>query len=475
MKFIKENMFYVVMVAVVVVAGIVSLIVSSPLSDSREEQEKARVAMAERIAVFNKRGPKSSQKTVGSLKGQLDRIKQSAIEVTAMAIDANRANYKVPNYPVKNGKALPVFPFNAEVYAPFGSYEVIQDYLNRMAALQNQLDPTTVATNDEYAAEKRRQAQLIVTAITASMPASMAPPTVSDTPILDRAAAEALKRVRLDRARKGKIYIADNALDLYFPANQIPPNASAKQLWEMVLNEWIQSDILGAIKQTNSQAKGVDSAPVKRLVQIKVYREYVTSLVGASATAAPGAAGASPLAPAPKPLTPPPAPVGPTPVGPAGGGPDTGSTDAGPTDTDYVPLVGASQGAALGSQICTKDHDVLRYTFVVIMPARYVTLLQKNLMARNPFHCILNVEMMASEEDPNSRYYFGADPVVRVTMDGQLMLLTQWERGLVDDVDSKKVKFPPLMPVESLKTLPRTALRQEDADRIDQSRQVTGN
>ena len=68
-------------------------------------------------------------------------------------------------------------------------------------------------------------------------------------------------------------------------------------------------------------------------------------------------------------------------------------------------------------------------------------------------------------------YYYGADPVLEVTLYGELLLLTSWERGTVDD-ETEEWVLPPLMPDEVLASIQgRTedAMREEDVARLEEA------
>ena len=71
-------------------------------------------------------------------------------------------------------------------------------------------------------------------------------------------------------------------------------------------------------------------------------------------------------------------------------------------------------------------------------------------------------------------YYYGTEPVMQVTIKGELLLLTGWERGTADPNTPGKFldKYPPLVPTEMLQQqFPpgpgNPALRPEDAARLE--------
>ena len=92
--------------------------------------------------------------------------------------------------------------------------------------------------------------------------------------------------------------------------------------------------------------------------------------------------------------------------------------------------------------------------------------LQRNLMAIN-YHTVLSISTAEVPEKLREGRYYGPEPVMMVTLDCELLLLSAWTRGT-------KVKGKweptPLVPAGFLKTTFLTdshpALRPEDAARI---------
>jgi hypothetical protein len=115
--------------------------------------------------------------------------------------------------------------------------------------------------------------------------------------------------------------------------------------------------------------------------------------------------------------------------------------------------------ATLTGRVCNQQYDVVHYNFTVVMPVRHLQQLERNLMSLN-YHTVLNVQMHSAPVMIDSLYYFGNDPVMRITISGELLLLTSWERGTWDaEKDDWSAELPPLMPVEIVRTLPQ---RSED-------------
>jgi len=88
---------------------------------------------------------------------------------------------------------------------------------------------------------------------------------------------------------------------------------------------------------------------------------------------------------------------------------------------------------------------------------------------------VLNVSIAKVDQQEGiaeQYYYYGIDPVVKVTMECELLLLTAWERGTYDqETEEWSQEYPPLVPVEVLRSLQEVApeaLRSGDIKRLDQ-------
>ena len=99
-----------------------------------------------------------------------------------------------------------------------------------------------------------------------------------------------------------------------------------------------------------------------------------------------------------------------------------------------------SSGDDITGRFANLDYDVVSYAFRVVMPSRHIPLLIKKL-EQDKYHTVLSVQMSAIPQD--TKYYYGNDPELQVTLSCQFLILTSWEREL--------------MPAEFLKTLPESA------------------
>lgn len=134
---------------------------------------------------------------------------------------------------------------------------------------------------------------------------------------------------------------------------------------------------------------------------------------------------------------------------------------------NYIRVVGYATddpGRSVTDRNCTGEYDVVLYRFSVVMPMRYIESLQRELMSSN-YHTIVKVSTEAVYLSPEDDFGYGSDPVVSALFEGELLLLTTWERGTWDDqANAWSEDLPPLMPQEVLSKLARAgAARAEDS------------
>lgn len=253
----------------------------------------------------------------------------------------------------------------------------------------------------------------------------------------ESAARHAWADARRHQAESGRIYADAYALDRF----QIddPFNADPVNLWQMQLNAWVQRDILQAIAETNEQVlallpedqRNVTNSAVKRLVTVKVgeHRYFVGET-----------SGPSPSQPRTEYYPPPP-------------GSGYGGPRGMPAGTAMPTRSAAGRaGETLTGHVSGHDYDVILYGFRVVMPERHVARLIRNL-SKGKYHTVLKcdygrdaepIELPVGEgrsSDARERrdaredravepgYFYGGEPVVTVTIRGELLLQTDWARG----------------------------------------------
>lgn len=330
------------------------------------------------------------------------------------------------------------------------------------------------------------------------VPAAPLPGGVSATTLGAESQQRAREVLRIRKAQEGVIYADRNSsFQIDYPKGIIlsAADVDAEKFWKAQLGLWVQTDVVGAINDTIQTAfeqqklpphqRNVIFSPVKRLVSIAMGNIPVavrpTTPASSRGGMAPGVRYPYPP-PGGAPTMPPGAagPYGPPEAGPYGpvgmtgpyGSPAPGAVPRGyPAGTPGTPV---ESQKTLTQHTANKVFDVVDYTFTVIMPTRYLPLLQECLLKRN-YHVILNMNVepadpakasaASADAATEEMYYYGVEPVSKVTINAQLLLMTGFTRGLWDE-EKRQWRREPLMPLELLRKLPDSALRPEDKQLI---------
>jgi hypothetical protein len=378
--FLRQNRFFVVLVAVVVVIGGALVGLSWSVSGDVEQATADRATLSGRVNSLGM-GQAVNEAILGAHRKRLDGYVEGAKAVAGLCVEWNRRSFADPNRAnllisakAEDGSAVIAFPVKVEQYR-VNERKFTQDYIDKLDGIARRLVPAAPPTQAEVEDRVKKFLERL-------------PPAPDGAPA---AAAEDMVRqvkdqLRAEKAARKLIYADITAMDRRFKEAQ--ENISPKDLWEGQVNLWVQSDIVDAITAANREAlrlAGQDPndpakyhvarSAVKRLMRVGVDRAYVLTR-------------------------------GPT------GGPG-----------------GAAGG--LTQRIGTKEYDVVRYEFVVLMPFRYVSLLEQKLMEQN-LHTILQVSMAEMKDQAaTAGDFYGADPVLQVTIHGELLLLTAWQRPLM--------------------------------------------
>jgi hypothetical protein len=500
MAFIKQNLFLVILAAVVVVLAGVALAVSSGIADQVDRRKAEREQLAQRLRRLA-RGTPVSDAMVAQEAKRVEQVKHWAEQFDEQCVAWNRRHYRPLRLRMQDGpQTYDAFPIDLTLYRRHsGRYTFTKTYIERLAALRQSLRPTTPPTKAriEAATERwrkklremqRRREELEKKeadgAPDAPPAAGPAPPAAEEAPgwgewaptgarpaeggetldISTQAAKRASDEQVLRRAAAGHVYVPpvdSAAFPQILPAPT--PTATDRQLWREQVTLWIIEDVVSAIRKTNDEhfnkskidEPNVTGAAVKRLVKIELAQGpqqdlYYTGRGEGAGAAAWGGEGAPPG---------------------AAGGPY--GAPAGPGN--------------LTQRISCKEYDVVHYGVTLVMPAPHLFAFQRHLLQRN-MHTILEVTLAEPDGERTGEqaeataelYYYGPRPVVEVRLRVELLLYTAWERGTpVDGVatgrrltrDRRPIEwqegFPPLMPVAVLRRLPPEALRDVDRRRIE--------
>ncbi|OPX22190.1 MAG: hypothetical protein B1H04_05395 [Planctomycetales bacterium 4484_123] len=532
MNFVKQNLFLICMLGVVLVIGGVLLALAGPAHKQARSHVEVRTRLSAQLASLT-RGEglgaervRVNKKVVEAARHRVIKTREEYAEVVRRALERNRAHYRVlsfadPDNP--SGPRLPAFPVNSQLYQRKGLRLLFPtEYRNRVLALLASMKPTSPPTLEEI----KEQASVIadkerLKAEANGRPTTPRPTPARPTPPASRflvgpppprmaepgaplAAAGQLRgqgqprapmtpeekarlTLMLAKARLGDIYADGNSMHMVLVSDRV--NYTNDMLWMAQVSLWVQQDIVAAINRTNREVlqrqelsgrkrdKGVLASAVKRLLKIRVFGYVVTpgGTEGPPRTGAPGGAAGH---------------RGEVPPGRMGGG---GAGGMGSRTLMFVGGIGGGSGPGMGAnslraaplsqRVCNKLYDVVQYQFSAVVSSSALLRLYRNLLLQN-YHTILDVKVgrpgqqqgrmmervRPSQPGGTELYYYGTDPVVEVTITGELLLLTDWTRGRSEpDGPSGQKKYPPLMPVDFLHLIARSdpsALRDEDLQRL---------
>jgi hypothetical protein len=373
MRFLREHLFYVALIAVTVLVGgaAMAFYVSSDIG----AKVKSRQDVSDSLYKLARAQQKINQQAVDALKTRNEAYQAAGKKAVADSVEFNRKNLKVLVLSVRGSEPKPAFPIDAKTFSEKGlTYEFILQYnrsLDELAALgRRDLGRTVLPTREET---QEQEAKL-------------------KEQWKDQAGIRAIESMKVRKARDGRVYIDDGALDRYFPRERT--TAQFFELWESQVNLWVTQEVLQAIAVTNQglfdwrKEQGVGpteesvlTSAVKRLEKLSINEAFVS--------------------------------------GPRGAG-------------------GDRSGAGLGGRGTNDQYGVIRYQFVVVMPPRYVERLLRTLMLQN-YHNAMVTSM--SEIPPRERgeYYYGVEPVMRVEIDAEMLLLLEWAKDKMPDDEKARL------------------------------------
>ena len=267
MRFIREHLFYVILMAATLVVGIVA--VGYYLTSDVGKRLASRTRVSKSLVDLSRRKNKVSEKTIEDLQSRIDALVRAAEKDAEESVAFNKQNLGLIKLNV--GAAVPrdAWPFDEKLYNDLGLHFVfIKEYtraLNEMLA-QPPLKRTRMATRDELQQEEIRLREQFK----------------------EKARAQAALSMQVKKAKQGMIFIEDDAVDRVF-TNET--KARPPRLWEAQVNLWVTQEILQAIIATNQEVSdervkaGVGSAEtnvlnsaIKRLVRINVNESFVGGL-----------------------------------------------------------------------------------------------------------------------------------------------------------------------------------------------------
>ena len=423
MRFIQENIFLLSIIGVAVLLGGLMVALSASIGGDVDKALASRQELSNQLSRLRK--PPVNVDIVEAERGRVEEVLATQQAVVDMCIEWNRRNYQpfVLRFNAEDGpREIPAFPADRRLYRHYDlTFNAAQVYRKELAGLLVSLSPVVPPTKEQIDEEKdlwekklhdewreRKNKRLKAAKAAEGGEESIAETrkplvggvdTAEPAPTDQQALEMAEKALLVKHAKKAMIYAPSQALDWVLPGPELvaPP---ITQIWQAQLNYWITKDIIAAIRATNAvsarPAKAGNETPsvlnsaVKELVKIEIDENYV--------------------------------------AGPEATGGTTGGARRG---------VGAAVNSFTQRASC-QQYDVLRYSFTVVISTRFLNALERNLMKRN-YHTILGVHIQQLPQSPSDRYY-GTDPVMAVTIQGELLVLTAWERALLGEIEKQTIQ-----------------------------------
>ena len=260
MRFIRENLFFVLLICLTLAIGAAGL--AWYFASGVGDRLNSRRGVSKGLLRLSRRSEKISEQTVHDHEARIAALRAAAKKDTQDSILLNRKNLPV----LQLNNRQPAFPFDAQAYSLGLDLVFIQQYgrtLNDMISPQRtDLRRTATATRKE-----RDQEKALLT-----------------EQYKEKAEEAAIRSMKIKKAQAGLVFIEDAAMDRYFTRENKAPGA---RLWEAQVNLWVTEEVLQAIIAANRElaaerkAKGIGSknhdvttSAVKRLVKLNITEAF---------------------------------------------------------------------------------------------------------------------------------------------------------------------------------------------------------
>jgi hypothetical protein len=493
-----ENKLLLILLGVTLLGAIGLVAWGMSVGGSVEEKE-----MGERQQLVSKidsiRAPYKNTETIEADKERVRVVLDSLAAVKETNRQWNSRNYTIPTLSLVGGRQAAALPYDPSLWKDneLLRFNFVRDYHTTLSGYIESLSPTSPPTVQQVQDEALRQQERIDyrRAVEEKQDSATDRPTapagrdmgmgmgemmprgsVSRTPSGSNAQAgdEALKiaeaNLNLQSSMQGKLYATRQSFDPVVPyGSESIVQLDAQQVWVIMVARWVQRDIAAAISQTNDevlagsgQSASVPASAIKRLFSVRVGIEQSAGGRTLSPEQSSEQDGSGSMSPDMR-------------MGGRGSRSSRSRSSSEPVKSDTLTEYSKN-----------KLFDVVQYEFTVLMPVRLLPLLEKNL-ARQNYHIIVNEQILspdstgeeatrggrsrattpgrttgeATSTELTDLYYYGTQPVHKVTITAQLLLTTEFTRGVWDAKQEAWV-HPPLMPVSLMRQLPEPVLRPQD-------------
>ena len=250
-----------------------------------------------------------------------------------------------------------------------------------------------------------------------------------------------------ERAERGSIYVSADvggtgagglsgdtpelsglrSFDVHHPGIPTPSqqgHPTIVDVWAAQLGLWVQHDIVDAIVATNGTNPGIANSVVKRLIEIKVPKEYVTKLGRVALTDS--TTGASRYDPNAAPAA-------------------DGSAPVEAVEDPSKPPKDPKQSAT--GRISNPLYDVVHFTVTVDADAtRFREFMAKLVSNRHITILAVDLEGVDRDTEFQALYLYGDKPVVRVRLTCEALMFRKWTLPLMPEPVKKMLNITP--PVE---------------------------
>lgn len=364
MRFVRENLFYVILAAVVVIGSGVAIFyyIGSDIGNSLDSRQR----LSGKLKRLANQKPKVNISAVTDMKDRIERLKKANEGDFQACLKFNRESLPVMRLKVSEASSEPAFPVDAAKYGAEGLYlRFFEEYTRQIdqavSPRRQGLLPTVPPTAQEIEAERIKLAEKFTDAVEAGQ--------------------KARQSVKLSKTENSLIYVDPDAVDRYFPRRQSRAVPDVN-LWEAQVNLWVTNEIIQAIITTNQQWLAEQQSQGTPAVAPSVTRSAIKRLVKVT------------------------------------------------VEESIAPVATVNVSQSMTQRKTCAEYAVVSYKFTVIMPTRHVRRLIRSLETQN-YHTVTNLNMTKVGPTDNELFYYGVEPVMKVEIKGELLLLADWIRPLL--------------------------------------------
>jgi len=224
--------------------------------------------------------------------------------------------------------------------------------------------------------------------------------------------------MRQQTATSYKLYAGQDAITVdpvVSAIGTLPPDP--KKIWWSQMQLWVIEDVAKAISEANEKAADVTQSPIKRLLKLEILGGQDQGILF---TGSKNGAAAPPMM----------APIG----GPGGPADPSAAAPAIVADPN-TPLV-ANHVASPSGRVSNPMFDVVQFRLDLVVAAKDIPWIV-DCLCRNRLMSVLNIESIIAEDTAaadRDGYFYGTDPVVRISIRCESLFMREWTLPLMPEV-----------------------------------------